>query len=153
MKTCKKSDCTNPQFGGGYCKFHQYLREKTKKRIPSRTKKRFNEEKEYHTEALKFFSEKGVKQENFCIFCGKKVKFFAGLHHWKGRKGVLLMDKRWWSVVHNECHMFYHNSSVANMTKRWGLSFWNRLESFDKDLADKIQNRAKKSSLQSKFDK
>lgn len=34
MKTCNKEGCTNPQFGGGYCKYHQGLRDDKK---PPRT--------------------------------------------------------------------------------------------------------------------
>lgn len=30
MKTCNKEGCDNPQFGGGYCKWHQSLRDDKK---------------------------------------------------------------------------------------------------------------------------
>jgi hypothetical protein len=36
-KTCNKKDCNNPQFGGGFCKWHQYKR--TDKKKPSPIKK------------------------------------------------------------------------------------------------------------------
>ena len=35
MKTCSKDGCDNPQFGGQFCKHHQYLR--TDKKKPSNT--------------------------------------------------------------------------------------------------------------------
>ena len=36
MKTCKKPGCDRPVFGGGYCKYHQYLRKDIKKGIKAK---------------------------------------------------------------------------------------------------------------------
>jgi len=48
MKICNKEGCENPVFGGGYCKYHQYLRTDKKKPKPIK-QQRFNTKFEYDT--------------------------------------------------------------------------------------------------------
>jgi len=44
VKQCKEDGCTNPIFSSGYCRFHQYKRNKTQKNPVAQrsTKKRYN---------------------------------------------------------------------------------------------------------------
>ncbi len=161
VKTCSEPGCSYPVFSHHFCKYHQSKRtdkglnpsqSKAKQprslkdgyEIPRRTKKRQNDEKLYLEQAREFYAEAVATGTNTCIFCGEKVKYFEGLHHWLGRMGKLLLDKRYWSIVHDDCHLFYHRATVAQMRDRFGEMFFKRLQRFNSLLAEKILNREQK---------
>lgn len=143
MKTCSYDGCSNPVFGGGLCRYHQYARRMQggdqfkRKPIKRRTPKREKDERYYAVQAKEFYEE----SDKICFFCGKKVETFAGLHHWKGRKNDYLLDKRWWSVVHNFCHVdMYHYSSTEQLKAFLGAEYDNfllRLKALDLSLWEK----------------
>lgn len=158
MKTCSEPGCTSPQFGGSFCRYHQWKRKlkggdlyspkpKKQKAIPKESKKLKKEREYYSIQAHRFFDEAVQNGTNICIFCGEKVSKFEGLHHWFGRVGQYLHDKQHWSVVHNDCHAYkYHKFTVQQMTEEWGQAFWDRLEKFNSSLREKIQSRSDKNN-------
>lgn len=108
-KTCKETNCSNHVFGGGYCKFHQYLRTdkkpKTSKlntRIKQISTKQAILNKEY-SEERKFFLSNPKNQ-----LCQAKLLNCDGratdIHHKKGR-GKYLLDTSTWLSVCRSCHM------------------------------------------------
>lgn len=165
--TCKAPNCDRPIFGGGYCKYDQYRRRmqggdkympnkpkytplqprspESNTSIPRRTKKRLNDEKYYAIQAKEFFYDAVNNKTNICVFCGEKVTRFEGLHHWKGRVGKYLLDKQWWSIVDNDCHLFFHRATFTQLKQRFGDSFFERLQKFNYSLWEKLMNRENKS--------
>lgn len=144
MATCKKQGCANAVFSHLYCRIHQWMRtdDKYKKqkehaRIKRRTPKREKDERYYAEQAREFFEE----SNKICVFCGKRVDVFQGLHHWFGRTNNYLLDKRWWSVVHNDCHVYkWHRMTVAQVKEWLGLEYENflsRLKQIDPSLWEK----------------
>lgn len=143
MKTCSEPNCNRLVFGGHYCKYHQYRRKmqggdqhKRKTPIKKRTPKRAKDERQYKDQAREFFNDAVKNGTNICVFCGKKVMKFDGLHHWKGRTNDYLLDKKYWSIVHNECHVDnYHWASTEQRMKQvWWDDFLIRLKAIDEDL-------------------
>ncbi len=58
-KQCDKLNCNNPQFGGGYCKNHQYLR--AKKPVDTTTKDQLN----------KWFYDRRLQMTGNCLNCNR----------------------------------------------------------------------------------
>jgi len=153
MKICKELNCDNSVFGGDYCKYHQYRRSmqggdkyKAGGRIKSkprrRTPKREKDERYYAVQAREFFEE----SDKICIFCGVGVTKFQGLHHWKGRTNDYLLDKQWWSVVHNKCHVYiFHRCTSEQLQEQWWYEeFVARLKIKSIELYNKITGRGEK---------
>jgi hypothetical protein len=122
---------------------------KRKAPIARRTPKRDKDERYYNVQAREFFDVAVKNGTNTCIFCGEKVKTFQGLHHWRGRTGDYLLDKRWWSIVHNEHHVdcFHMMRYEVLSTQPWFESFLTRLKLFDPtlELYNKVIKRGEKS--------
>jgi hypothetical protein len=117
--------------------------------IKRRTEKRATDERHYMDQAKEFFNDAVNNGTNICIFCGDKVTTFQGLHHWKGRTNDYLLDKQWWSVVHNECHLDFHHTPVAKQEKQlFYLAFLDRLRKLSEELYNKqIGKNAKSAKL------
>ena len=120
-----------------------------KAKIPRRTKERASDEKYYAVQAKEFFDEAVINQTNRCIFCGEWVNSFQGLHHWRGRKNQMLLDKKWWSVVHNECHAYkWHTMTLEQLQREpWYESFLIRLKEKDPKAFRKLLAKADKNIL------
>lgn len=126
-KECNKDSCTNPRFGGGFCKFHQYLRTdrlqtyKTGKhkriksakskyyRIPKISSKLKTELQTYRPIADKYLEENPICEVKDCDNYSNQV------HHKKGRVGYsdadariiglkLLWDVRFFMACCGDCH-------------------------------------------------
>jgi len=97
-KTCLHPECNRVQFGGGYCRYHQYLRGK-QKRIKPYSNKRVEINKLYNAEADEF-----RKQNPDCAIkspvCTQRTQ---GVHHKKGR-GKYLRVKEKWLPACNACN-------------------------------------------------
>jgi hypothetical protein len=146
VHTCKENNCTRPQFGGGYCSYHQYVRRrqggdlykpKPRKQAPikKRSEKRAKDERYYAVQAKEFFEDSDKK----CFFCENEVKRFEGLHHFKGRTNNYLLDKRWWVVTHNDCHVSKWHRMTQEKFKLWlgeekYERFLSRLKALDEEL-------------------
>lgn len=167
--TCNADNCSNPVFGGGKCKFHQFQRRmfggdlyqaKPKQnkpseprsksggyKIPRRTKERATDEKYYAEQAKDFYNEAVINGTNLCFFCGEKVLTFQGLHHLKGRVGKYLLDKLWWVIVHNKCHTEDYHSANAQQRMRqpWWPIFLSKLRAKSEELYLKEIKKIEKS--------
>lgn len=138
--------------GGDLFKPHKPLLNalsRSKAKIPRRTKERAKNEEYYSVQAHKFFDESVENKNNICFFCDKEVKIFQGLHHLKGRVGNYLLDKLWWVVVHNECHVEnYHQSNAEQRIKQvWWKGFLGRLRLKSEDLYQKEIKKIEKAGL------
>lgn len=160
--TCAAEGCNNPIFAKLFCKFHQHQRrwiggdkyqdkstpKAVHKPIRRRTKERTIDENLYAIQAKMFFQDAVNNGTNLCVFCGEKVTKFEGLHHWKGRRGAYLLIKQWWSIIHNECHLFYHRATVEQMKEKlWYNSYMSRLQQKSEQLYLKEINKAQKNIL------
>ena len=145
MKECTESSCHNPQFGGGYCKYHQWLRKrqggdlfkrntKPKKPIAKESPKRKKEHKRY-TELVDEHRIK-CKEEGtyFCFFClgeedlSLSDKWLCN-HHWEER-GANYLNVETWSWAHNSCHNMFHFAPLEILEKEdWYNDFMIRLKS------------------------
>ena len=145
MGICKIEGCNNPIWGGGVCRYHNYTRymrggDKHERKKPAkRSPKRAQDERRYKDLAKEFFDEAVKNGTNICVFCGKKVTFFEGLHHLKGRTGEYLLDKEWWRTVHNKCHVWdYHQANVEQrLAQPWWEAFLMRLKEASEELYNK----------------
>jgi len=104
-KKCLHKDCNYNVFGGGYCKFHQYLREdkqhKPLKRTPVRkvSKKRSKENAFYLKKRMEFLIGKT------CPITGRPA---TEIHHMDGREHSRLIDEKNWLAVTREGHQKIH---------------------------------------------
>jgi hypothetical protein len=118
--------------------------------ISPMSKKRKVEREKYAVQSRRFFDDAVKNGTNVCVFCGQKVTKFQGLHHWKGRTGDYLLDSRWWSTVHNECHVdCFHMMSYEKLSEKpWWASFLIRLKIFDPtlELYNKIIRKGEKAN-------
>jgi hypothetical protein len=155
MKICEHIGCTNPQFGGGRCKYHQFERhrqggdlfKRKPPKIANRTPKRTKDERQYKDQAREFFDNAVKEGTNLCFFCGKKVTKFEGLHHLKGRTNDYLLDRLWWVTVHNFCHTAcYHQMDYEHRSQQpWWAEFLQRLRLKSEELYQKEINKEIKS--------
>lgn len=159
MKACTEPGCTSPQFGGGYCKYHQYKRrmrggdfyqpsrKKATPKIKRRTPKREKNEQYYAVEAKKRFEEAVAKKENLCFFCNKEVKEYNGWHHLRSRDGSRLRDWRYIVLAHSRCHLDdYHYSTYEKLSQQpWYPGFMERLKERDPETHRKELRKGEKS--------
>lgn len=111
-------ECSYFQFGGGYCKYHQKLRQDKKpKKISPFSQKHLEQLKIYKVVRLEFLNENA--------FCQAKLegctRIATQVHHRAGRLGDKLTDKNNFLAVCHLCHCTIENS--PNMAKELGLSF------------------------------
>jgi len=137
MKYCKKPDCNNPVFGGGYCKFHQYMRGTNK--IRPKSKKRIKEDIVYKNVKTEKQAELEAEGKYVCVFCGEPFTCKPDWHHVLGRDGNLMVDKKHLFPAHYTCHILkYHGSPISKLKKE---PWWNRYlqwcKEFDYELYQK----------------
>jgi len=154
MKICSEPGCNNPQFGGTFCRFHQYRRKmsggdlfvrKAKKKaveprslfdsaeIPKQSKTRRKANKRYLEQIAEFWDESVADKTDFCFFCGVHMTRRDNIHHLRGRTGDYYNDKQYFVNAHNECHVYkYHMMSIDQLLKEpWYDDFLQRLKSKD----------------------
>jgi hypothetical protein len=147
MHTCKIIGCSNPTFGGGYCKYHQYKRSmqggdlfkrktKPKKAIPVESKKRKEEKKTYKQVKDELRAEMIANGTYNCFFCGLPMGGGKGFHHLKGREGQLYIDPKYLVPGHNLCHVeIYHRYTVDKLLREtWYAQFLSRLKAIEEKL-------------------
>lgn len=128
---------------------------KPKPPIAKRSNKRAKDERRYKDQAREFFDEAVNNKTNYCIFCDELVVVYEGLHHLRGRIGDYLLDKEWWAIVHNECHVDnYHQASYEQRVKQvWWDGFLARLKAKSEELYNKeIKKGEKVHKLNPTFD-
>ena len=119
-KICKHEKCNNFVFGGGYCSFHQFLRNKPKKEKPRksirRTSKKRREESEVYSGLRTTFLNSHSRCEanlHNCTISATEV------HHKRGRGKYYLDVSTWIALCHN-CHRWVTDNSKEAI--RLGLS-------------------------------
>jgi len=124
VKTCKHINCFFPVFGGGYCKYHQYLREDVVRKKPVKSKRRIEDEKRYNQICRE------IDRENLpCFFCGKPIKGRADHHHIMGRSGRRYLDKKYIVRVHRKCHNQHKYYTVDQLKQTdWWEKYLHRVQ-------------------------
>ena len=114
--------------------------------IKRRTPKRAKDERRYKDQAKEFFEEAVKNKTNKCFFCDEWVNYYEGLHHLRGRVGDYLLDREWWTIVHNTCHTeLYHQSSYEQRSRqKWYKGFLARLKLKSEELYRKELRKAEK---------
>lgn len=117
-KTCRHENCSDPIWGKGYCKRHQYLR--TDKSKP-KGMKRVSDKRKEENEAWEQARKEHLAENPMCAFPGCK-KEADSVHHKKGRIGALLTDKRYFVSL---CWIPHHKwvEEHPREAKEMGLSF------------------------------
>ena len=157
MKTCVESGCTNPQFGGGYCKYHQFKRrmrggdsyapKKRQKPIAKESPKRKKENKHYLLRIKEFWENAVNNGTNQCFFCGETMKEREDIHHIVGR-GKMLLEEEWWILAHRDCHMAYHFDSADKLRQYpWFSDFLARLKDKSPHTYWQVLNKINKAEL------
>ena len=161
MHTCKEDNCSNPVFGGGYCKYHQYKRKmrggdkyesksRLKSPIPKESKTRKKERLRY-TEVCERLTQE-IKDANngkiYCFFSGLEITGKPTFHHLKGRIGDYYVDKEWLVPAINEYHLAYHFTPIEKlMEESWYLNFLAKLKLKDTQLYYKELKKQEKAEL------
>lgn len=161
---CIVKDCNNPVLAKGYCKYHQYLRNKTTNKqqqykkgisrpriknnalnIAYRSKKRSKEETAYIKICHNLDNKAKGTSKWICYFCGKPLtpNEKPEHHHLKGRDGNLLTDEKYIVFAHHKCHVQeYHAISVHKIY--WFKDFLKRLKKDYPELYDKENEKLTK---------
>lgn len=117
-KICKLDDCSNPVWGGGYCKRHQYLRTDKKPKRPSPVSPKMIESlKEYKTVRAKFLSRHPICQARISG-CTKEA---TQVHHKAGRLGALLTNDKYFLAVCHHCHCYIEVNPLEAKEKGWSM--------------------------------
>ncbi len=117
-KICKYDGCSNPVFGGGYCKYHQSHRTDKKpkriKQVSSKGMVKRENKKVLIGEDKKFYLEIWIERDNVCYETGEHLgnePLMTMFHH------VLLKSKypqyrhKKWNIIllkpdiHNQVHL------------------------------------------------
>jgi hypothetical protein len=113
MKQCNAENCRYNQFGGGYCKIHQYLRtDKKQAKIKPYSDKRAKINREQYAPAAKEF----IKLHPMCSInspaCTGKTQC---VHHSKGKKTIHeLLDASAWKSSCYACNTWVEsNDGIA----------------------------------------
>ena len=135
MKICEKEGCNNPIFGGGYCSFHQYLRNKLpknkpkRKAIPSLSKRRSLQLTEYRAIKEEMIAEAKEKGPIRCFASGEKIYGIPEIHHLDGREEDALTDRPNLVFIKRKYHHMLHDLSIDKLMKeRWYDTFLNNLK-------------------------
>jgi hypothetical protein len=127
-KVCNHSDCPRAQFGGGYCKIHQYMRgappavrqHKTARR---KSGKQINAISPQLRKKAKEYSDLRVLYLYRHALCEAKLpncrRIATDIHHKKGR-GKYLNDITTWLPVCRNCH--HRIETFPKEAKTLGLS-------------------------------
>lgn len=157
MRTCSADNCDKPVFGGGYCKYHQWLRKRRggdlyqrKTTLPKESNRRKVERVRY-TEQCDMLTREIREANNgkvYCFFSGEEIlEKRPHFHHLKGRTGDYYTDKEWLVPAKDEYHVEgYHSKSIDwLMEQRWYTEvFLPSLRVKSQELYDKeIKKRGK----------
>lgn len=125
-KPCTYEGCPLPQFGGGYCKIHQHLRQDGKapkslkknskplnrSKIREVSEKRVNQLKQYAEERKKY-----LRKNPYCYayLIGRPAsgctKMATDFNHGRGRENARLLDFKDGNALCRTCHIYYTEHS------------------------------------------
>jgi hypothetical protein len=125
---------------------------KAKKKIPIESKKRKKDHIRYLDQAKMFEKEMQEKGKFYCYMCGgdfnqNTIDYCINVHHTKGRVGDYYLDKDFWMLAHNKCHLELHNLPIDELRKKphWD-DFLARLKLDYPDAYKKILKQIEKDS-------
>ena len=112
-KTCEKEGCNNPQFGGGFCKWHQSLRTDKKPKGLKRTElkrstkkiKHFSDRELKRLAKYRPIRDKFLKENPICMIDGCNKP--STNHHSRGRVGYLLFEVKYFRNLCWPHHKYY----------------------------------------------
>lgn len=165
VKKCNESNCDRPVFSHGFCRYHQYKRNKVTKPKESKankarshwkqgfispiSNKRRNERILYINVCKEKEAElraKDPQKKIYCFFSGKEIPKRISWHHWYGRDNDNYTNKAGLVPTINENHLMYHDLSVEQLEKKeWYNEFLERLKIFDISLFEKQVYKKQKS--------
>ncbi len=136
-KLCK--NCNKyPVFGGGYCKYCQYLRTDKKETIkktykpPNKVSKKRKEQLDTYYQIKEDMLLKAKSEGNFrCFFCNNYFDkdYIPDIHHLKGKENEKLTDIQNLVLAHRSCHTIYHSSTMEQISKYdWYQGLLQRLK-------------------------
>jgi hypothetical protein len=145
MKQCSVEGCTNPVFGKGYCKYHQYHRTDLKvktyiKNIKVVSSKRLSQLIIYSAAKIIAWDNALKTGNNRCFICNRQfnTKTIPDWHHLDGREEDLLLDQQFLRFAHRQCHEEIHNLYYDLLKlKPWYEGYLQRLKEIDQKLYDK----------------
>ena len=87
-------------------------------RVPLKTKKRLEQEREYYIICGIVDRKAKEKKKWECFFCGEKFRldYTPDHHHIDGREGEALVREEDIVIAHRSCHNQYHHRSVHKIT-------------------------------------
>jgi hypothetical protein len=155
MKTCEHEGCSNPQFGGGRCRYHQFERRKRggdlhvrKKPIARESKKRKEESKTYVQVKTELRDAMVAKGTYNCFFSGLPMGNHFEFHHLKGRDGQLYIDPKYLVPALRKYHDDYHHLNIELLLKEpWYLEFLSKLKAIDPKLYETELKKQYKAGL------
>jgi len=120
-KFCKSDNCGNFVFGGGYCKFHQFLRLDTQLRtLRSKAVNKISIKLRKLTIRYTKLRAEFLKDHPLCDAKLKHcTRIATDIHHMKGR-GKFLLNILTWLPVCRECHRYIEEHPYE--AKQLGLS-------------------------------
>ena len=161
-KTCSANGCNNPIYSHSYCRIHQWLRKdddyqrqrewaKKKKPISKESSKRKKEHLRYSEQRELFKAEKKAEGKYYCYICKGEfdqstIDWAYNIHHTLGRTGDYYLDKQYWMLAHNKCHLELHDLPIEELKEKpyWD-DFLTRLKVDYPDAYKKIQRQIEKS--------
>jgi hypothetical protein len=132
MKTCNKTDCDRNQFGGGYCKYHQYMREDKPKTLMSTTihdksiNKSIKKKRASPTGELALFKSIWNERPHVSELSGKQLGIFdihcfhhiltkgAYPEHRLNKENIVMLTRN----EHNAAHQYSWQQLIA-IDSRW----------------------------------
>lgn len=118
-KICDEENCGYQVWGGGKCKFHQYLRRDKKPKKPNPfSEKLLNNLKIYKVVRPEYLSAHPVCQAKIDGCTGESTQ----IHHKAGRIGDLLINKKYFLAVCFSCHQYIENHPEEAKQKGWSIS-------------------------------
>ena len=142
MKICIEENCNNTQFGGDYCKYHQFKRKMrggdlfkrkspAKKQIPKESAKRKKDNRRYLQRISEKWEQDVREGNNICVFCGQVINKREDNHHTTGRDKTIL-DEEFWRWAHRKCHSAYHDLPVEKLIELgWWFDYLERIRKID----------------------
>jgi hypothetical protein len=122
-KSCNYDGCNRPQFGGGYCPFHQYLRtdKKKKERVAPKPIAKVSKKQAISNKQYSQLREDFLKSNPLCIAkLPDCTRIATDVHHKKGRVGKFFLDTSTWCGLCRSCHQKVELD--PKMAKELGLS-------------------------------
>jgi hypothetical protein len=124
MKTCKAENCSYNQFGGGYCRNHQYKRtDKKQAKIKVYSDKRAKINREQYQPAAKEY----IRANQVCsiksLVCTGTAQC---VHHSKGKKTIHeLLDVTYWKSSCYACNSWVESNDETARAQGHKLNTFN----------------------------